>query len=496
MKEFEINTYMKLKLEEDTTIIYIAGEKFKQCKFLLIDIPINKLESFEEIDSVDEVAEQLDDSLERFNPKMFSSETEFWAHCSNLQVWAENNYNTRLLHRNLAFPLLKKLTEVGDPRAKIIFEEEIAKRFESGYPPVTEYLIMEGYLQYLPEEFVQDISINIEFLENIVFSIDEKPYLKKGMMKYINSLRKGEPKSNRGVMNLNLEEICKIYEEIYNSYAYEEYEYELLNGNEIFIWEILRKEISKSFFNLETDLIKDLFKIFDDNHENGFILINEFLNKDIIIPLIRCCLESESLLKKEFITQINERLKINEKIYTLVNLINCYVRYSDEKKLDNRVKSLILKILTEDNLSEFSNYVRLKLLKYLNIKALISLFENDELRLLKKILLAIDNKISYENYNWSFNELKEYNYSEFLEWWYELSENLGEKLSQSITNTILKSIKENDLRILYLILDKKLYKYIKENDFVCLLKDPNIKSRANENKELKKIMKCLESKIN
>lgn len=59
-----------------------------QCKFLLLNIPVEKINFLDEI--------------------------EFWGHCSNLQVWAENNYDTRLLHRNLSSPLLKQLSDLGD----------------------------------------------------------------------------------------------------------------------------------------------------------------------------------------------------------------------------------------------------------------------------------------------------------------------------------------------------------------------------------------------
>jgi Leucine-rich repeat (LRR) protein len=80
------------------------------------------------------------------------SETEFWAHCSNVQAWCENDYDTRLLHSNLSFPLLKKLTEVGDILAKKAFKEEIARRLESGYPPVIIFLIAENYIDFLDRE--------------------------------------------------------------------------------------------------------------------------------------------------------------------------------------------------------------------------------------------------------------------------------------------------------------------------------------------------------
>ncbi len=80
------------------------------------------------------------------------AEVEFWGHCSNLQVWVENRYDTRLLHRSLAFPLLRSLADLGDPLAKLRLKEEIVERFRSGFFPVKEFLINEGYLRYFKNE--------------------------------------------------------------------------------------------------------------------------------------------------------------------------------------------------------------------------------------------------------------------------------------------------------------------------------------------------------
>lgn len=106
-KEFKVNEYITLKLEDDTTIIYVNNERFNQCKYLLLEIPVKEIDSFDEIESVDEAAEKLNHQLETTSdtPQEFNiaPEVEFWGHCSNLQVWKENNYNTRLLHSNLAF---------------------------------------------------------------------------------------------------------------------------------------------------------------------------------------------------------------------------------------------------------------------------------------------------------------------------------------------------------------------------------------------------------
>ncbi|MHA2269569.1 MAG: hypothetical protein ACXAB8_17360 [Promethearchaeota archaeon] len=147
-KEFKVNEYITLKLEHGKTNIYVNDKRFRQCKFLLLEIPIERMSAFDEIESIDQAAERSDAFLERSTHKL-DPETEFWGHCSNLQVWVENNYNTRLLHRNLAFPLLKKLTDCGDPLAKRVFEKEIAKRAESKYPPVILYLLKNKYLNYL-----------------------------------------------------------------------------------------------------------------------------------------------------------------------------------------------------------------------------------------------------------------------------------------------------------------------------------------------------------
>ncbi len=153
MKCFRINNYLTLRLENNKTQIYVLGEKFEQCKSLFINISINEIKSLYEL-SIDEMVEKSDFSSESDDLAQISltSESEFWAHCSNLQVWSENNYNTCLLHSNLAFPLLKKLTNVGDSIAKRTFKEEIAKRIENGNLSTIGYLSVENFLTYLNKE--------------------------------------------------------------------------------------------------------------------------------------------------------------------------------------------------------------------------------------------------------------------------------------------------------------------------------------------------------
>ncbi len=157
MIHFKINDHICLKLENSRTNIYVDDKLFVQCKYLLLNIPRSEFESTKLINSIDEAAELLDNSLEIQNntTAFLTPEAQFWGHCSNLQAWYESNYDTRLLHSNLAFPLLKKLTEAGDKIAKKVFKDEIAKRFEGGNLNSVEFLLENEYLNYLNREEIE-----------------------------------------------------------------------------------------------------------------------------------------------------------------------------------------------------------------------------------------------------------------------------------------------------------------------------------------------------
>jgi len=157
MNEFKVNELITLKLEDGKTIIYVDDEEFRQCKYLLLDIPIEQASSFDEIESIDEAAEKLDHSEEprEKHVSQIPPEVEFWGHCSNLQAWYENDYDSRLLHSNLAFPLLKELLILGDLIAERVISEEIAKRLMNGTFSTVRYLLVEEYFDLLRDEEVQ-----------------------------------------------------------------------------------------------------------------------------------------------------------------------------------------------------------------------------------------------------------------------------------------------------------------------------------------------------
>jgi len=244
-KEFKVNDYITLKLEyvEDdidaapgwSTVIYVKDKRFKQCKYLLLNISVDDISSFDKIQSVDEAAEEVrdrflkkygndywvdynedDESVEKIPP-----EVEFWGHCSNMQVWYENNYDTRLLHRWLAFPLLKELTEAGDPVAKKVFKEEIAKRYTSGHPSVVGFLKYEGYLEYLTLEEIGAIidsiksnKVKSEYVtykgEMVEFAINNKLDLRNCGITDINDIEGLNSLKNLRLLDLSYNQITEI----------------------------------------------------------------------------------------------------------------------------------------------------------------------------------------------------------------------------------------------------------------------------------------------
>lgn len=151
MKEVRVNDYLSLRLKGGNTYILVSGEMFQQCRYVLMNIETTKLEDYADIKSIDEIIYKYNSEHE-YNKMLLDPETEFFVHCSNLQAWAEYGYDTRLLDHRLAFSLLKKLTEKGDPNAKKIFKEEITKRLTSGYPNVVAYLLQQGYFKTFSDE--------------------------------------------------------------------------------------------------------------------------------------------------------------------------------------------------------------------------------------------------------------------------------------------------------------------------------------------------------
>ncbi len=287
MLKFKVNDYLALKLENKKTFIYVAEEKFRQCKFLLLDIPIEEIRTLDNIDSIDEVSKDLDHSLEGRKRSRIPPEVIFWGHCSNLQACYEHDYDTRLLHSNLAFPLLKRLTEVGDQMAKRSFKLEIAKRIDSGYVPTIIYLVMEGYLRCLNRE---EICTLIQSSKNI------ESKLKLGRQNALDFIYGYYDKKNQ----LNTEELILLIEH-----------------NNIRLFELLIKD-GKRFFDMDGKYI------------------GEFRNwvTNILDKLVR---EEPKYLKSKIKQLLDQNIMAKpkkEKIVKIVNGLKFHMTKSDYSEMD------------------------------------------------------------------------------------------------------------------------------------------------------------------
>lgn len=170
--KFKINNFLSLRFEENQTRIYVNGEYFRQCIRIFLNISIEQTERYNRINSIDEAVD-LNKDLSLWENQIvkgsnatkvqniehsITPQEEFWGHYSNLQVWCENKYDTRILYHNLAFPLLKKLAEAGDPLAKKRFKDEVFQRFRSNYPSVILFLIEAGFLKSFTKEELNTLS--------------------------------------------------------------------------------------------------------------------------------------------------------------------------------------------------------------------------------------------------------------------------------------------------------------------------------------------------
>lgn len=216
--EFKVNKFITLKLEDNKTNIYVNGKYFNQCKILLLDIPVNKISSFDDIGSMDDAIEIIDQPNVEI---LLQPEILFWGHCSNLQVWVEHSYDTRLLHRNLAFPLLKELSNRGDPIAKIIFKEEIARRIESGNHTVITFLLIEGYLRYFNKEEVENV-LEEQFLiiVNKLDNVEKDFYRVRVFLQLIKAIKGTKiMEKNYSFIKKKFTNILEVLDKISDNYA-------------------------------------------------------------------------------------------------------------------------------------------------------------------------------------------------------------------------------------------------------------------------------------
>lgn len=140
-----INEHLDMRMHDGKPTIFIDDRPFLACSFLVANLK-NDDPNITMINSIDELADFQGTRIFEGNHGLYKEygmqEIEILqAHASNIIAWVENGYDTRILHSNLAFPLLKKLARAGDAKAKRVLHAEIIERLKSEFYPTSMTII-------------------------------------------------------------------------------------------------------------------------------------------------------------------------------------------------------------------------------------------------------------------------------------------------------------------------------------------------------------------
>lgn len=167
MKEFRINEFLSVKLDKNTEVFF-KDIKVRTCFSAVSNIPRRDADKFENFESIDEY---IDSHVSTHGTLKVSDDEIFWATCSSLQFWAENNYATNIISNKDYFYLLEKLANAGDEKAKEIFVKELTRRFDTENEPLRK-IIAERFSKYLPSSFFEKMLKVLGFIQIENFNIN------------------------------------------------------------------------------------------------------------------------------------------------------------------------------------------------------------------------------------------------------------------------------------------------------------------------------------
>lgn len=151
---FKINKYISISLEGKNIILYVLNIKFKEFTYSKYNKIVQNCSFIDKINLDDNaILDNLKKDLENIKNSFLFYKL--------LYFWISHKYNTNFLDYQISFPILKKLVQVGDPKAKKVFYNEILKNLWGGDPLVIKYLMRENYYDYL---VLDGYKRNIEFI--------------------------------------------------------------------------------------------------------------------------------------------------------------------------------------------------------------------------------------------------------------------------------------------------------------------------------------------
>ena len=181
-----------------------------------------------------------------------SKGSEFDKWLKKLKQWYNNNYNLDLIEFKIGFPLLWELSNLGDSNAR------------------------ETYYRIIHQKEKLDLLVNLrmwEFFTNIYRIYQD--YLEEGVLKH------------EWINRIKLYDLCLLY---YTHYQINSFE----NDFYLMIWTIIKKNLNLPFSISNTNLIKDIFSLFEVdfwNYKNSRFdygrLYNSKFFEEILNPLLQ-----------------------------------------------------------------------------------------------------------------------------------------------------------------------------------------------------------------
>lgn len=224
---FEVNEFISLKLIFSKTLIYLCGDLFLTCQKVALSLSPNEFETYKDFDNIDDIIDFYSSQTSSEEVISITPEEEFWAHCSNMQAWVENNYDSSILSRYISFPILIELSNRGISRFKTILKEEIIYRIKKGGINMLRWFIeanSENYLVCFTEEDLFDGLLSLgeaEIMRNITRFIPLEYTLTTSLRgsRYYPSLR-DENKMHFCVENNNITELEILMDDMSYSEQY------------------------------------------------------------------------------------------------------------------------------------------------------------------------------------------------------------------------------------------------------------------------------------
>ncbi|MHA1334122.1 MAG: hypothetical protein ACTSPW_00055 [Promethearchaeota archaeon] len=481
VRKYKINKYITLKLEkEGQTVIYINNKPFLECMNVVLNIPKNKIKNFDEISSIDNAIEIYEKNFDNDYEVEISPEEEFIVHCSNIQAWVENDYNTNILHSNISFPLLKELSELGDPKAKKVFKNEIAKRVINGELSVVLFLLEENYIKYLNVEERQIFFLenNENLLKKIQESLENSLDLKltKPILLLDKLIDLGDPLAleifkDFIIKIFRLRDFSKIYElltsNVINYFDEDEREILFLKNNP-FLIKIIKEYLSENnlkYWKLTMHLLEELEDLGDEVAKKMLKLEvkKRFLEGNLILI--------EKILKENYIEYLN-----NDDLRNLFLNKNKLLYYNIKDKISTihivRLKFYFnfldkLAKLGDDYAKELLKQEIEKRIKNKEMEAIYFFLTSDFVQYFNKEskqAIFLKNNDKFLEY---INELREFPIvmamSTLIQALYELA-NMGDSLAVKIfKEEFKKRLTYGSLFLIYLILNPEyLHKFTDE----------------------------------